>query len=138
MWWGLCLGVDISFEIRYNGRAVKKRLRKKLGKGEFTEIVFCMVFGIKGSDYSDEQTAKLFDIIRDECLLPNNLGGALFPSADQKYGLLVSCGLTRKVSPEQRQIVLDWMNAREDVEHLQVGELVDINLLFTSFLSKET
>lgn len=81
---------------------------------------------------------KLVAAMREACLFPNHLTGTLFLFVDQTFGLLICSEISHKVSPEQRQTVLDWMNAREDVAQLQVSELADVNDLLVSFPSQDT
>jgi len=99
---------------------MKKRLRKKLHKGEFRQLGFCLEF-----DYSvtDEISFDTFlDSFIDDCIEGNGLecGGGGFEH--------LSFFVTRykgSASEEQRNAVKEWLERQPQVSNIILGELID-------------
>ena len=99
---------------------MKKRLRKKLHKGEFQELGFELDF-----DYNGDLAGDAFDQFWDTWIafiesigLRVGGGGATY----QSYFVVNSQG---SVSPEQRQQVIDWLQQRADIGNVSAGPLKD-------------
>lgn len=100
---------------------MKKRLRKKLHKGEYRELGFELKFDYTGDAGGQESI--------DQFNMP-------FIEAIENIGLMVGGGGCRhhdyfvaryraSVLPEQRQAVIDWLGQRPDVANIVAGPLKD-------------
>lgn len=95
---------------------MKKRLRKKLRKGEFKELGFELQFDYTGETFD----TFLNDLIGAVESLEMYIGGGGRPS----LSYFVYC-FRKSVSPEQRQALADWLMSRPDVANVVAGELRD-------------
>lgn len=97
---------------------MKKRLRKKLRLREFQEMGFEVQF-----DFTHEKTEEKVYAFWDEKI-----------EFVESQGLFIGGGMTnffatadyrKSAKPEQREALLNWLNARADVKDVVVGPLRD-------------
>lgn len=97
---------------------MKKRLRKKLRLHEFQEMGFEVQF-----DFTHEKSEAEIDTFWDEKI-----------EFVESQGLFIGGGITnffatadhrKSAKPEQREALLNWLNARADVKDVVVGPLRD-------------
>ena len=102
---------------------MKKRLRKKLHRGEFQELGFDVRFQVT-DDISEEAFDSAVDAFISQAIEANGLlcgGGGKKPEWD----VFVTLGRRGSVTEEHRQAVQQWLAARPEVKETQVGPLVD-------------
>lgn len=102
---------------------MKKRLRKKLHKGEFKELGFSVDF-----HYNVEKEDEAFDLL-DEFLNmtedANLCAGGLFGSEGDNASFFIVSYECRSVTQEERQKVIDWLASNAKVSDVKAGELRD-------------
>ncbi len=104
---------------------INKRLRKKLHRGEFRELGFEVRIILEGG-VSEER----FDIFLDYLIgfvEAHNLGiggGGDAERVEYVVGVLEGRG---SVTPEQREALLAWLAAREEVRQVEGSQLFDLH-----------
>ena len=93
---------------------MKKRLRKKLHKGEFQEMGFEVEFDYP-ENFGQEQQLDLLCKFIEEAIEANGLeiGGSFVHR------------FRGSVSENQRELVIKWLEANPDISNIKVGELRD-------------
>jgi hypothetical protein len=102
---------------------MKKRLRKKLHKGEFQELGFEVRFRTTDS-ISDNDFDSLVDAFIDQAIEGNGLmcgGGGKKP----EWSVFVTLDRRGSAMEGHRQAVQKWLTARSEVKEVEVGPLVD-------------
>mgnify|MGYP000296635990 CR=1 FL=1 len=99
---------------------MKKRLRKKLHKGEFRELGFELDY-----DYTGDLEGEPFDQFWGDWIrmiesLGLECGGG--GAGHQNYFIIKYRG---SVSVEQRQAVIDWLGKHPDIANVTAGQLRD-------------
>ena len=103
---------------------MKKRLRKKLHKGEFKELGFNLEFYYTGDYKANEEFFFQFFDRYDKFLSNLNIeciGGI----GDYFSGFVTYIG-RGTVTPEQRQNVIDWLEKQPEVTNITAGPLRDV------------
>lgn len=102
---------------------MKKRLRKKLHKGEFKELGFNVEFHY---NVADEQEA--YELIDDFLAFTeeNNLCiGGWYGREEGEASFFVVSFSRRSVTPEERVHVIEWLEKNPKIENVRAGELRD-------------
>lgn len=102
---------------------MKKRLRKKFYIGEFQEMGFKLGFHCTAA--TEDDTDKLIeDLIHVVELMGLVLcGGGSY--SDMQFSFYVSHDGRGTVEAKDRQVLLDWLAGRTDVDGIKAGELQD-------------
>lgn len=102
---------------------MRRRLRKKLRKGEFTELGFAFTFRLN----SELDVARRLDVVDDflaAVIEPQAL--ALYGGGGAEWaGLITSFG-RGSVSESQRAVVLGWLASDFRIDEVRAGPLVDV------------
>lgn len=101
---------------------MKKRLRKKLCKGEFKELGFYVYFRLP-EDMADEDLDTFLDRFFTEALESNGLGFG--GSGHHEWEGFVAVDRRGSVTEEQRRHVDDWLKNHPQVVEHQISELRD-------------
>jgi uncharacterized protein len=102
---------------------MRKRLRKKLHRGEFQELGFEVCFRV-ADDISDEAFDGIVDPFISQAIEANGLlcgGGGKKP----EWGVFVTLDRRGSATEAHRQAVQRWLTARPEVKEIRVGPLVD-------------
>jgi len=102
---------------------MKKRLRKKLRRGEFQELGFEVRFRAV-DDISDEAFDNVADAFISQAIEANGLicgGGGKKP----EWEVFVTLDRQGSATEAHRQAVQRWLATRPEVTTIQVGPLVD-------------
>jgi uncharacterized protein len=100
---------------------VKKRLRKKLRRGEFTEFGFELHFGLEPATTVEQQDQFLDEVIEFVEARSLSIGGM----CGLEYSVFVAA-LGRGTATElDREAIRDWLRAQPGVRNLEVGMLVN-------------
>lgn len=102
---------------------MKKRLRKKLHKGEFQELGFSVCFNIKHDTV--EEGMDTFDDFINAVEDMNMYVGGLYDTDKAKALMFVVSKECRSVTDEERLKVIEWLKADSRFEDVNAGELVD-------------
>ncbi len=102
---------------------MKKRLRKKLHKGEFQELGFSVSFNIKHDTV--EEGMDTFDDFINAVEDMNMYVGGLYDTDKAKASMFVVSKECRSVTDEERLKVIEWLKADSRFEDVNAGELVD-------------
>lgn len=102
---------------------MKKRLRKKLFKGEFKELGFNVSFTYDAATTDDGYA--LLDEFIDYALSLGLCVGGYFGEDGCKASLFIVAAKRGSVTDEQRQAVAKWLGDSGKVSQLEVGELRD-------------
>ena len=103
---------------------MRKRLRKKLRKGEFKELGFEVVVDLR-EDMTDKASDLLWEDMVD-FVEARNLGfGGVSGNERLEYSISVLHG-RGSVTPEQREEVLAWLEARDEVTEVRGSQLFDV------------
>jgi len=116
-------GCCMSSMIRAKYAHIKKRLRKKLRKGEFREFGFDLRFAIN-PDLTDAAQNELFDAFLVEAIESNDLafgGGGRHGSWDGFVTRVTRGGASAEVQERVRQ----WLQQHPEIDGIEVGPLVD-------------
>lgn len=102
---------------------MKKRLRKKLHKGEFKELGFNVDFNY---DAADEDAAC---VLMDEFLAETERNflcvGGWYGQDGNKASFFVVSYENRSVTPEERERLKSWLENNPKINNVVVGELRD-------------
>lgn len=102
---------------------MKKRLRKKLHKGEFQEMGFELEFDYTGDFKADDEALYQFFDRYDEFL--DSLGIECGGGIGDHFSVFV-CHIGRgTVTEVQRQAVIDWLGNQPEVANINAGPLRD-------------
>lgn len=102
---------------------MKKRLRKKLHKGEFQELGFNLDFDYTGDYEADEEKFDRFFDRFDEFL--NSLGIESGGGIGDHFSVFV-CHIGRgSVTEVQRQAVIDWLSQQPEAANIVASPLKD-------------
>jgi uncharacterized protein YggL (DUF469 family) len=100
---------------------MKRRLRKKLHKGEFRQLGFNLQFDYTG----DTNIDKIFDAFLDDFIgAVEGFGMYVGGGGHSHFDYFVYCD-KKSVTPEQRQALIDWLTIRPDVTNVIADELRD-------------
>lgn len=99
---------------------MKKRLRKKLHKGEFQELGFDVSFDYVGPDDEESRSRFWDDFIGMIEALVLEVGGG----GDRHLSFFV-VRYRGSVTPEQRHAVIDWLEKYENIANPNAGPLKD-------------
>lgn len=101
---------------------MKRRLRKKLRRGEYRELGFELCFALP--EHWDEETQLQFwdRAIEQIEALGLAIGGAVGPRWDV---VVTSLADRASVTAAQREALLAWLAADPDISALQAGPLID-------------
>ena len=102
---------------------MRKRLRKKLHKGEFQELGFEVRFCC-ADDISESAFNTVIDEFISQAIEARSLvcgGGGQKP----EWNIFVTLDRRGSVTEEHRVAVQQWLAMRPEVEEFQVGPLVD-------------
>ncbi len=102
---------------------MKKRLRKKLYKGEFKELGFNVSFTYDAATTDDGYA--LLDEFIDYALSQGLCVGGYFGEDGCKASLFVVSAKRGSVTEDQRQAVEAWLNGTGKITSLEVGQLRD-------------
>lgn len=102
---------------------MKKRLRKKLHKGEFQELGFSVTFNIRQSNV--EEGMDFFDDFMAAVENMKMYVGGIYNGEEAKASLFVVSMERRSVTPEERMNVVKWLEDDSRFENVTAGELVD-------------
>lgn len=101
---------------------MRKRLRKKLRRGEFTELGFAIGFTLHAPAGSDA-LLDIVDAILEQAIEPRGLG--LYAGGRNDWtGFVVATG-RRLVTEDDRVSVLAWLRSRSDIFDVRAGPLID-------------
>ena len=101
---------------------MKKRLRKKLHRGEFQEFGFNIQFNIK-PELTDATKNNLIDRFLTEAIEANGLqfgGGGL--DIWEGFACLDGRGTA---TDQHRELVRSWLNGTPEITEFHISELVD-------------
>ncbi len=115
--------IDMGRGFGYDGRTMKKRLRKKYRVGEFRELCFHFSFAYKGDVMADACREFLNALIED-CIEANGLDCSGNISDDGCQMTAMATDPTQ-TSAAQLEAVKAWLSAREDVEVTSFSGLED-------------
>lgn len=100
---------------------MKKRLRKKLHRGEFRELGFRLAFDVKVKSQAE------FDRLFDEFIAHLESGELGFTGASgESWEGMVGRLASGSVSDADREHVRKFLEGDERVENVEVGEFVDV------------
>jgi hypothetical protein len=101
---------------------MRKRLRKKLRKGEFQEMGFEVQFNLP-SHADQEQQNAFFDSFIQEAIEKNGLmcGGG----CGLAWNVFVTRNQRGTATQSDREIVRSWLERRPEVSGIQFGPLTD-------------
>lgn len=102
---------------------MKKRLRKKLHKGEFQELGFSVSFNIRQD--SVEEGMDIFDSFINAVEDMNMYVGGLYDSEKAKASMFVVSKQCRSVTEDERCKVVEWLESDSRFENVNAGRLVD-------------
>lgn len=95
-----------------------RRLRKKLHVDEFRELGFDVDIELR-ENLDEAQAERFFHALVDELILPADL---VYGGATAGFVCRASAG---SVTEAEREMVRAWIEAREEVAEVRVGELID-------------
>ena len=101
---------------------MRKRLRKKLRRGEFVERGFVVAFRISAPAGSDA-ALDIIDALLAEAIEPRDL--ALYGGGGQLWSAFVKASGRRSVTETDMNSVLGWLRSRPDVSEVRAGPLID-------------
>ncbi len=114
--------IDTDEKFGYNARSMKRRLRKKLHKGEFKEWAFRLDFNLKIEDDSPEMEQFIDDFILNGVVAHGMLcNGAIGKESHQ----IIEAQDARTTGAEHIAAIKAWMESHPMVESFTVGELKD-------------
>lgn len=102
---------------------MKKRLRKKLHKGEFKELGFNVDFHYKvsGEDEVDRLIDEFLAVAEgNRCCV-----GGWYAQEGNKASFFVVSLERRSVLPEERQAIVKWLEDNPEIDNITAGELRD-------------
>jgi hypothetical protein len=102
---------------------MRKRLRKKLRRGEFRELGFALGFRIRADAHLDAVDRFMDSFLTDGV---EARGLAFLGGGREEWTGFVMAGGRGSVSEGQRAELLTWLRARRDVEAVRAGPLVDM------------
>jgi uncharacterized protein len=94
---------------------VRKRLRKKLRKGEFREFGFEIAFRVK----------KRRDELLDRFILEAIESNGLLFGGSEMGGFATSAADRASATDDQREKVRAWLEAQPEITDISIGELRD-------------
>lgn len=101
---------------------MKKRLRKKLHKGEFKELGFT-IKGTLCEDRTMDEIDKFFDDAIDFIVSQGTeMGGG---TCGKRFEFFITLAKRGSVSEEQRETILKWFKSYHLVETVEAKKLVD-------------
>ena len=101
---------------------MRKRLRKKLRLGEFTERGFAIGFVLLAQAGSDA-ALDIIDALLAQAIEP--LALALYAGGDHVWSGFVTAMGRRSVTEDEKASVLAWLHSRLDIDHVRAGPLID-------------
>jgi len=101
---------------------MRKRLRKKLRRGEFVERGFAVAFTIAAPGGSDALLDTI-DALLVEAIEPRGL--AFYGGGRQNWTGFIKASGRRAVSERDKDSVLQWLRARRDISDVRAGVLID-------------
>jgi uncharacterized protein len=104
------------------GKRMKKRLRKKLRKGEFQELGFSVKFILR-DNISKEELDSFLDTYIVEAIESHGLvfGGG----GHHKWEGFITLDQRGSTTEDHRQQVASWLSKHQDILEFNVGELRD-------------
>ncbi len=106
---------------------MKKRLRKKLRTGEFSEMGFLMGYRY-AADKSEADRFELLERFLEKAVESNGLLCIGFPKEEQEnqFEAFVMLDETRgSVKEEQRLAVAEWLKGEPEINAFHIGPLMD-------------
>jgi uncharacterized protein YggL (DUF469 family) len=101
---------------------MRKRLRKKLRRGEFTERGFAVAFTLAAPAGSDA-ALDIVDALLAQAIEPRGL--AFYGGGGQLWSAFIKACGRRSVSEADRDSVLGWLRSRPDIADVRAGQLID-------------
>lgn len=105
---------------------MRKRLRKKLRKGEFKELAVEFIIVFRGDLFTPEYESCIDDLFSFAEALGVELGGSEYPQ--EKRVDFIGSALKKRgsISLEQREKILNWLEAHEEVIEVRGSQLFDL------------
>lgn len=100
---------------------MNRRQRRKHRTGEFQELGFDLQFSTPAS-WNDDQQLAFWNAMIDEV---EKRGLSVGGSSGETWEVFVTATSHASVTPDERQAIIDWLAAREDVTNLEAGPLED-------------
>lgn len=99
---------------------MRRRLRKKLRKGEFTELGFVLKFDLS-KNLNEDELIEFWETFIEDAIEANGLfcGGSCGP----RWDVMVSRGYRQSATVEDQEVLRKWLSNRPDVSHVEVGPL---------------
>ena len=103
---------------------MKKRLRKKLRRGEFAEYGFSIWFRFDRG-LAEQEWDRLIDRFLDELIEANGLqfGGG---SSGNEWDGVVALAVRGSASEGHRQLVGGWLESQSAIAEFRIGDLQDV------------
>jgi uncharacterized protein YggL (DUF469 family) len=103
---------------------MRKRLRKKLHKKEFTQYGFSIWLRFK-IGFSEEESDRLMDRFLDELIEANGLQFGGGGNGHEWEGVVAVAG-RGSAKQTHRQLVSDWLGSQPAIVEFQIGDLQDV------------
>ena len=101
---------------------MRKRLRKKLRRGEFVERGFAVAFTL-AAPAGSAAALDIIDALLAQAIEPRGL--ALFGGGGQRWSAFIKAVGRRSVNETDRDSVLGWLRSRLDIADVRAGRLID-------------
>ena|SRR5437879_4311170 len=101
---------------------MRKRLRKKLRRGEFVERGFAVAFTLAAPAGSDA-ALDIIDALLAQVIEPGGL--AFYGGGGQLWSAFIKSFGRGSVSAADRDSVLAWLRSRADIADVRAGPLID-------------
>ena len=118
--------LDITRDLGYSARAVKRRLRKKYHVGEFVELGFFIKFRFRGGDVYSEEGMLMLSELDNKCLCQQGLSCTLLSQEGGVCTLVAHDAHALKTTEQQVEAVREWLQARNDLQEVCVSGLLDL------------
>jgi hypothetical protein len=102
---------------------LRKRLRKKLRRGEFQELGFAIAFAVR-APVGSEAALDIIDVFITEAIDSQHL--ALYAGGRDEWTGFITAFDRGSVTEGQRRSVLDWLRAHPSISNVRSGPLIDV------------
>ena len=101
---------------------MRKRLRKKLRRGEYTELAFPFAFTLLVPAGSDA-ALDIIDALLAQVIEP--MGMAMYAGGMKEWSGVITTFARGTLTSAHQAAVLDWLRAHPGIEGVRVGPLID-------------
>ncbi|VEF00809.1 Uncharacterized protein conserved in bacteria [Neisseria canis] len=106
-------------------RKMNARQRKKFYVGEYQNLVF----SVRGSLMPEYQSAAYFEQFINDVIDWVHANSMCLVSGGTAENFFIMFDHTKhpphNITPMQRQMLIEWLVARKDMQHLRAGKLID-------------